>query len=88
MDLEEFCDMVAKWMDIDDQERDRYGKRPINYERKYQGDNHGYNHDSSNRNGGNPWKRRLDTTVATVQSIRDTPTTKQRKEEFGKLLKQ
>ncbi|MBS2634136.1 hypothetical protein KFY46_25730, partial [Salmonella enterica subsp. enterica serovar 1,4,[5],12:i:-] len=29
-DLEEFRAMVANWMDTDDQERERYGKRPVN----------------------------------------------------------
>ncbi|KAF8666369.1 hypothetical protein HU200_053472 [Digitaria exilis] len=85
-DLEEFRALVSNWMDTDDQERERYGKRPNNPGRKNQEDNRDQPRDSFQRNGNNP-RKRPNNTVATVQTVRATKSPQQRREEFNKLLK-
>nr|CAB3446761.1 unnamed protein product [Digitaria exilis] len=65
-------------MDTDDQERERYGKRPE--------DNKDQPRDSFKRNGNNP-RKRPNNTVATVQTFRAAQSPQQRREEFNKLLK-
>ncbi|KAF8745039.1 hypothetical protein HU200_013449 [Digitaria exilis] len=85
-DLEEFRALVSNWMDTDDQERERYGKRPNNPGRKNQEDHRDQPRDSFQRNGNNP-RKRPNNTVATVQTVRAAKSPQQRREEFNKLLK-
>ncbi|KAF8725758.1 hypothetical protein HU200_020310 [Digitaria exilis] len=85
-DLEEFRALVSNWMDTDDQERERYGKRPNNPGRKNQEDSRDQPRDSFQRNGNNP-RKRPHNTVATVQTVRSAKSAQQRREEFNKLLK-
>nr|CAB3498769.1 unnamed protein product [Digitaria exilis] len=85
-DLEEFRALVSNWMDTDDQERERYGKRSANPGRKNQEDSRDQPRDSFQRNGNNP-RKRPNNTVATVQTVRAAKSPQQRREEFNKLLK-
>nr|CAB3476548.1 unnamed protein product [Digitaria exilis] len=56
-DLEELRALVSNWMDTDDQERERYGKRSANPGRRNQEDNRDQPRDSFQRNSNNPRKR-------------------------------
>nr|CAB3492390.1 unnamed protein product [Digitaria exilis] len=83
-DLEEFRALVSNWMDTDDQEQERYGKRSANPGRRHQEDNTDQPRDSFQRNDNNP-RKRPNNTVATVQTVRaaNTPAKKQKTDGDG-----